>query len=356
MCELATRGESALFQDITLEELRLLKNKKEITVIDVRSPSEYKDATLPDSLNIPFFDDAERAEVGTLYKQTSVHAAKERGLEIVSAKLPSFIKAFGAIEGDKAVFCWRGGMRSRTTATVLSLMDIHAYRLIGGYKTYRKWVLEGLETYDFKPKSYVIHGNTGTGKTNLLHRLKSQGHPVLDLEGMAGHRGSIFGQIGLQANNQKTFDSLLLEELIRIEDAPYVLFEAESKKIGKVVMPPFMAEQKESGTQIWIEMPMQARVQQILEDYRPEEYKDQCISAFRSIKSRIHIPIAAEIERCLQADLFGEAVALLLEFYYDPKYDHSSNQYEGVEKVTFKVNTVDEAEAAVRSYLASQKV
>lgn len=344
-----------MFQDITLEELRRLKNKKQITVIDVRSPSEYKDATLPDSLNIPFFDDQERAEVGTLYKQTSVQAAKERGLEIAAAKLPSFVKEFADIEGDKAVFCWRGGMRSRTTATVLSLMDIHAYRLIGGYKAYRKWVLDELESYDFKAKPYVIHGNTGTGKTKLLHRLKANDYPVLDLEGMAGHRGSIFGEIGLRANNQKTFDSLLLEALIKLEDMPYMLFEAESKKIGKVVMPPFMAEQKEIGTQIWIEMPMEARVQQILEDYKPEAYKEQCVSAFRSIKSRIHIPIAAEIERLLQADLFEEAVALLLEFYYDPKYDHTANQYEDVSKVIFTVNNLDEAEAAVRSFLKDRE-
>lgn len=340
-----------MFQDITLEELRALRSRKEITVIDVRSPSEYKDATVPDSLNIPFFNDQERAEVGTLYKQTSVSAAKEKGLEIISAKLPSFIKEFGAVQGEKAVFCWRGGMRSRTTATVLSLMDIHAYRLIGGYKAYRKWVLEKLENYEFKPKAYVIHGNTGTGKTNLLHRLRKQGHPILDLEGMAGHRGSIFGQIGLEANNQKTFDSLLLEELIAQEQAPYILFEAESKRIGKVVMPPFMARQKEIATQIWIEMPLQSRVQQILEDYKPEQFKEQYIAAFRSIKSRIHIPVAAEIERTLENDLFGEAVALLLEHYYDPKYDHSSNRYEDVEKVTFTVNNLDEAEAAVISFL-----
>ncbi|MGF7047260.1 tRNA 2-selenouridine synthase [Paenibacillus sp. DS2015] len=340
-----------MFQDITLEELRALKNRKQMTVIDVRSPSEFQDSTLPDSLNIPFFDDQERAEVGTLYKQVSVHAAKERGLEIVSAKLPTFIKEFGAIEGDKAVFCWRGGMRSRTTATVLSLMDIHAYRLIGGYKAYRKWVLESLDTYDFKPKSYVIHGYTGTGKTNLLHRLKNLGHPILDLEGLAGHRGSIFGQIGLHANNQKTFDALLLEELIALEPSPYVLFEAESKRIGKIVMPQFLAHQKEIGTQIWIELPMESRVQQILEDYKPEQFKEQYITAFHNIKSRIHIPIAAEIEQNLQADMFGEAVALLLEYYYDPKYEHSSNQYEDIEKIIISVNNLDEAEAAVLSYL-----
>jgi len=344
-----------LFQDITLEELRSLRARKKLTVIDVRSPSEYIDSTLPDSLNIPLFNDQERAEIGTLYKQTSVHAAKERGLEIVSAKLPAFIKEFGAIEGDKVVFCWRGGMRSRTTATVLSLMDIHAYRLVGGFKAYRKWVLDELETFDFKPKSYVIHGNTGTGKTNLLHRLKKRGLPVIDLEGMAGHRGSIFGEIGLYANNQKTFDSLLLEELIAVGDSPYVLFEAESKRIGKVVMPPFMALQKERGTQIWIDMPMESRVKQILEDYKPESFKDQYVSAFLSIKSRIHIPIAAEIERLLKADQFGEAIALLLEYYYDPKYDYTSTQYEDAERICFSVNNLDEAEEAVLSYLTAQE-
>lgn len=344
-----------MFQDITLEELRVLKNKKQVTVIDVRSPSEYTDSTLPNSLNIPLFNDQERAEIGTLYKQISVQAAKERGLEIVSAKLPAFIKEFGAIQGEKAVFCWRGGMRSRTTATVLSLMDIHVYRLLDGYKAYRKWVLDELESYDFKHKSYVIHGNTGTGKTNLLHRLKGVGHPVLDLEGLAGHRGSIFGQIGLHANNQRTFDSLLLEELLTLEHSPYILFEAESKRIGKIVMPQFMAQQKDIGTQLWIEMPLQSRVQQILEDYRPEEFKEQYIVAFHNIKSRIHVPIAAEIERNLQADLFAEAVTLLLEHYYDPKYNYSSNQYGDAEKIIFKVNNVDEAERAVLSFLADRE-
>ncbi|MHA0858253.1 tRNA 2-selenouridine(34) synthase MnmH [Paenibacillus sp. CMAA1364] len=343
-----------MFQDITLEELRQLKHKKQITLIDVRSPSEFEDSTLPDSINIPFFNDEERAEVGTLYKQTSVQAAKERGLEIISAKLPSFIKQFEAIQGDKVVFCWRGGMRSRTTATVLSLMDVHVSRLVGGYKAYRNWVMEELNTFEFKPKSYVVHGNTGTGKTILLHRLRDLGHPILDLEGLAGHRGSIFGEIGLHANNQKCFDSMLLEELIALNDAPYVLFEAESKRIGKAVMPQFLADQKEVGSQIWIEMPMEARVQHILDDYQPEQYKERCITAFMNIKSRMHTPIAAEIEQHLHADRFAEAVALLLEYYYDPKYNFSTNQYEGIEKVTFTVNNVDEAEVAVLTYLSQQ--
>src|SRR5690606_11198772 len=132
--------------------------------------------------------------------------------------------SFAEIPGKKAVFCWRGGMRSKTTATVLSLMDIHAYRIAGGYRAYRQWVVQQLEELTL-PEAIVIHGNTGSGKTALLRRLKEKGYPVLDLEGMAGHRGSIFGQIGLRAHNQKTFDSLLVDELLRYRESPYVLLE-----------------------------------------------------------------------------------------------------------------------------------
>ena len=154
-----------MFQDITVEEWRTLREDKKATTIDVRSPSEFAAATIPGSLNIPLFDDAERAEIGTIYKQVSVEAAKQRGLEIVSAKLPTFIRSFAEVPGPKTVFCWRGGMRSKTTATVLSLMGIRAARLTGGYRAYRQWVVDRLATIDYKPRAYVLHGNTGCGKT-----------------------------------------------------------------------------------------------------------------------------------------------------------------------------------------------
>ncbi|WP_274653227.1 tRNA 2-selenouridine(34) synthase MnmH [Paenibacillus humicola] len=332
-----------MFQDITIEELRELRAKNEITMIDVRSPSEFEDSTVPGSLNIPFFDDRERAEIGTLYKQTSVEAAKERGLEIASAKLPAFVKQFGQIKGRKAVFCWRGGMRSKTTATVLSLMGIHVYRLAGGFRAYRKWVVETLETFELNPPAYVIHGHTGTGKTEVLRRLKEEGYPVLDLEALAGHRGSIFGHVGLKANNQKTFDSLLLEELHALQHAPYILFEAESKRIGKVVMPEFLVRKKEAGTAIRLELPVDERVRQIMADYRPYEHPEAYLEAFRQIKSRIHTPIAAEIESCLEKERFEPAIRMLLEHYYDPRYSHTAEQYEGAAQIELKAATVEEA-------------
>jgi tRNA 2-selenouridine synthase len=343
-----------MFQDITLEEWADLRLRKELVPIDVRSPSEYAESTVPGSLNIPLFNDEERAEIGTIYKQISVQAAKERGLEIVSAKLPAFIKQFAEIKEKKAVFCWRGGMRSKTTATVLSLMGIHAYRLTGGYRAYRQWVVHTLETIEFKPEAFVIHGNTGSGKTALLRRLKDRSYPVLDLEAMAGHRGSIFGQIGMKAHNQKTFDSLLVDELIRFQQSPYVLFEAESKRIGKVVLPELLINKKEHGHHIWIEMPLETRIRTILDDYQPWEHQEECLLAFRQIKSRLHTPIAAEVESCLKDGRFERAVELLLIYYYDPRYSHAAEQYKPEGATTLSVQSIDEALAAVEQVLQSK--
>jgi tRNA 2-selenouridine synthase len=339
-----------LFQDITIEELLELQQKKELVLIDVRSPSEYSDATIPGSLNISIFDDRERAEIGTLYKQVNADAAKDRGLEIVSAKLPAFVKSFERVDAQKVVFCWRGGMRSKTTATVLSLMGIRVYRLIGGVRAYRKWVVDTLENMRFQKKSIVINGYTGSGKTAILHLLQEKGYPVLDLEGMANHRGSIFGEIGLQAHNQKTFDSLLVQELMKLSDSAYVLLEAESKRIGKVVLPEFISDSKEKGIQLFIEMPISERVRHVIEDYRPTEHKEACIQAFNHIKGRIHTPIALEIETFLKADRFEKAVELLLVHYYDPRYEHATLSYSN-DRFIIKAQNIHEAVQAITDYL-----
>jgi len=341
-----------LFQDISIDELLALKASKELVTIDVRSPAEYADATIPGSLNLPLFDDAERAEIGTLYKQVSVQAAKDRGLELVSAKLPAFVKAFEQIRGPKAVFCWRGGMRSKTTATVLALMGIRVYRLAGGFRTYRKWVVETLEQLTLRPPAFVIAGNTGSGKTAILRQLQAEGYPVVDLEGMAGHRGSIFGQVGLRANNQKTFDALLVTRLLQLEHAPYVLLEGESKRIGKVVLPAFLVDKKEAGTQLFIELPLEERVRHIMDDYRPWDHKQELQLAFQRIKGRIHTPIAKDIDISLTDERFEDAVRLLLKHYYDPRYEHALQQYEQ-DKTVIRAQTIDEAVCQIKEQLAA---
>ncbi|MBE1441160.1 tRNA 2-selenouridine(34) synthase MnmH [Paenibacillus sp. OAS669] len=341
-----------MFQDITVEEL--LEQKKDLTLIDVRSPGEYRDFTIPGSMNIPLLDDAERAEIGTIYKQVSFQAAKDRGLEIISAKLPKLIKQFEEIDSRKAVFCWRGGMRSRTTATVLSLMGIRVYRLAGGIRSYRQWVVKSLEHFELKPQMIVINGYTGTGKTTLLHRLAEQGIPVLDIEGLAGHRGSIFGQIGLKPNNQKTFEALLLQDLLRYNYRPFIVMEAESKRIGKAVMPDFLVQAKDKGIQLHLDMPMEARIRHIVEDYDPAAHKEECLTAFERIRRRLHTPIAAEIERALIMNQYAAAVALLLEHYYDPRYEHSGEKHVN-DFIHLPVENPEDAVQKVTSFLQQLK-
>lgn len=333
-----------MFTDITWTDLSEKRLSKPVTLIDVRSPGEYASATIPGSINIPLFDDGERAEVGTLYTQVNAEAAKTRGLEIVSAKLPAFIKQFAAVPGDKVVFCWRGGMRSKTTATLLSLMDIYSQRLSGGYRAYRQWVVERLQALSFEPMPVVLQGPTGTGKTEMLLRLKGEGYPAIDLEGLAGHRGSIFGGIGLEPSNQKKFESLLMQDLIAYAHSPYVILEAESKRIGKVVIPDVLFAKRSQGCQISIELPIEVRVRRILQDYEPWRHGQACLDAFARIRSRIHTPIAAEIEGCLKTGRYAPAVEMLLVYYYDPLYAHSStlDPDSGVRNIVVKADS-DEA-------------
>ena len=332
-----------MFKDLTIEELFALQAKGPHTFIDVRSPREFHEATIPGSINIPVFDDTERAEIGTLYKQVGQEVAKERGLEIFSKKLPDFIGAFKQINTPMTVFCWRGGMRSKTAATVLDLMGIHTTRLTGGVRTFRQWVVHELEQEDFPPTFVVLNGYTGSGKTAILKKLTDKGFPGLDLENMAGHRGSIFGQIGLEPSNQKKFDSLLVHELVRLKHEPYVFIEGESRRIGKVSMPQFLFDKKENGIQISVHLPIKERVNNILADYEPQKCPEHFQLAFQIIKKRLHTPIAKQIEDDLAMGAFASATKLLLEHYYDPRYEHSCNQIAENGHVYITANNVDDA-------------
>lgn len=345
-----------MFSNIKIDELIPLIEKNKMSLIDLRSPSEFEEFRIPGSFNIPLFTDKERAEVGTLYTQQSKEAAMDRGLEILSAKLPAFIGEFKKIEGDKTLFCWRGGMRSKTAATLLDLMNIHVNRLEGGIRSYRKWVVNQLEQYQPPFKALVLNGLTGTGKTRILHALSMEGYPVIDLEGMANHKGSNFGHIGQKPHIQKMFDSLLIHRLMELKNSPYVLLEAESSRIGKVVIPPFLNELKDQSLQIIIEMPMEERVKEILKDYEPAKYQQECIDAFMRIKEKIHTPIAKQIEEALVNGDFASAIRLLLEYYYDSRYKHTGMQYPDSQKITLNVNNLEEAIEAVKKVIAEKYV
>ncbi|HEY4551932.1 MAG TPA: tRNA 2-selenouridine(34) synthase MnmH [Bacillaceae bacterium] len=344
-----------MFKDIALTDLLALQKNENHTIVDVRSPGEFHEATIPGSINIPVFNNEERAEVGTLYKQVGKEAAMERGLAIFSQKLPAFISEFKQIETPVTVFCWRGGMRSKTAATVLDLMGIHANRLAGGVRSYRRWVVQTLEEADFPPRLFVLNGYTGTGKTAILRQLEDGGYPVIDLEKMAGHRGSIFGQIGLTPSNQKKFDSLLVEAMSIFQNEPFVFIEGESKRIGKVYIPDFLYKKKEQGLQLFIHLPIEERIKNILEDYQPWQYPERFKEAFQFIRKRMHTPIAKEVESNIENGHFESATELLLKYYYDPRYEHSIQNQPENGKIVIEAASKEEAFQRILDMIAERK-
>lgn len=307
--------------------------------IDVRSPGEYTEATIPGAINIPLFTDQERAKIGQTYKLNGPEKARELGLIYISPKLPLLIQHFKELIVDKTpiVFCWRGGERSKNICCVLEMMNIFVYRLAGGYKAYRNFILNRLADYDLLTPAIVLHGYTGSGKTMILHQLAQLGHPILDLEELAGHRGSAFGSIGLEdVQNQKQFDALLYNALEGLRQQSHFFMEAESKRIGRVHMPGFLIKKKAQGIPILVKVSREVRVQRILAEYGEKDYTDKylqiCLQALATLEKKLISRIGqsgfAHLKTALIKGDLSTVIALLLREYYDPLYEHSQDQYE----------------------------
>lgn len=337
-----------MFTDVTPETLHQQKAQGQI-IVDVRSPKEFAEATIPGAINLPLFSDEERALVGTTYKQQGQQAAKDLGLQLFSKKLPDYVRQFQELDAPVTVFCWRGGMRSQTVATVTDLMNVKASRLTGGIRAYRNWMKEQLQTLPLPP-FYVLNGHTGNGKTQLLRQLKEEGYPVIDLEGMAGHRGSIFGHIGLEPNNQRLFNLKLGEALLEYQQAPYILIEGESARIGKVIIPERIYQHKAGSLQLVLDLPVEERVQIILADYSPEDSPEAFTAAFEKIRRRIHTPVAKAVCSALEEGDYPSVVKDLLTTYYDPHYDRSTD-YPKDQTVYLEARTIEEAKDQLISWL-----
>ncbi|PYZ93042.1 tRNA 2-selenouridine(34) synthase MnmH [Salipaludibacillus keqinensis] len=320
-------------------------------VIDVRSPSEYQEFHLPDSLNVPLFTDEERKQVGTIYKQESSEKAKKIGIDIYSKKLPEFYhKWMQLAEANPTktavVTCARGGMRSGSFVSMMLAMKLPVRQLEGGMRSVRKHVQAKLDHFaSLNWKTIVLGGNTGTGKTKWLLELKERDYPVLDLEGLACHRGSVFGHIGLKQTSQKQFEFHLVEELEQLVDKRMMIIEAESKRIGRIIIPPFILENKQQGTFIEIQDRMERRVNHIMEDYQPFQYSEEIAEGVGKIKKRLPTKIVGSAEEALANQQYEELFELLLTHYYDPKYNHKNNEYVPSDKENIlKLNKYEESQ------------
>lgn len=318
--------------------------------VDMRSPLEYAEGSIPGAVNVPIFDNAERAEIGTIYRQQDVETAKTRGLEIASAKLPNMIQRIKSIAGRQKVivYCWRGGMRSRSIATILHLMGIRVYQLSGGYKAYRQYVLRRLQEYKIAPCFVVFHGLTGVGKTDLLEELSKAGWPVLDLEGLANHRGSAFGHIGKgKMVTAKSFDALLLSALDKLQQERFVLVEAESKRIGNVYVPDCVMDAMRQGRHVLLSASLQMRIQRLLDEYMNKQLEhcndNELSRCLDMLQNRLGKKKSAKLRELLQERNYHAFVEMLLTDYYDPHYDYSEKD---ANKFDLHVSTENIREAA----------
>jgi tRNA 2-selenouridine synthase len=309
-----------MVQRISYQEY--LQKHTSLLIIDVRSPGEYDHAHIPSAMNLPLFTNEERAIVGTAYKQESKEEAIKIGLDYFGPKMRSMVETVESLlssRGEKqlVVHCWRGGMRSGGVAWLLDLYGYEVFTLIGGYKAYRGHVLDRF-TKEFQIKK--ITGYTGSGKTTKLLELQKSGEQILDFEGLAKHKGSAFGHIGLEAQpSQEMFENLIASELDGLDKNCQIWVEDECMRLGHVNIPkPFFLQMK-VAPEMKLDISFEQRLDNIMQDYGSLDLQE-VIDAVIRIKKRLGGLEMQNILNLLDQNEIRSAYAILLK-YYDKAYD-----------------------------------
>jgi tRNA 2-selenouridine synthase len=309
---------------ITLTSLSDLAAQDFDDIIDVRAPAEFAEDHLPGAISLPVLDNEERARVGTIYKQVSPFTARKLGAALVAKN------AARHLEGPLAdrpggwrplVYCWRGGQRSGSFATILAQIGWRVETLAGGYKSWRGLVVRAVYDTPVPAPVVVLDGNTGSAKTEVLNLLPGFGVQVIDLEGLAGHRGSLFGNLGPQPS-QKAFEGALALALEGLDPSRPVVVEAESSKIGDCCLPPEIWKAMVAAPRVVIAAPRAARAEYLARAYADLTLDPSRLAATVDLLKPLHPREVIEFWHTLAAA--GEFAALadsLMERHYDPRYD-----------------------------------
>ncbi len=293
-----------------------------VLLIDVRSPKEFAQGHILGAVNLPLFNDAERAIVGTIYKKQGKDFAILKGLEIVGPKMSGYVKKVTKWCPDKKliVHCWRGGKRSGSFAWLMEFVGFEVFVIEGGYKKYRQLVLSNLLQSDLS--MIVIGGRTGSGKTELLKAIGERGEQIIDLEALANHKGSAFGWIGEAPQpSVELFENLLFEKIRSLDAHQRVWVENESRSVGTVFLPEGFWQNLKRSPLVNIEIPTEIRIQKLIAAYA-HCGKEVLIESFKKIEKKLgYNHCKAAIDAVNQGDL--AAAASIALHYYDKTYGHS---------------------------------
>jgi tRNA 2-selenouridine synthase len=297
-------------------------------IIDVRSPAEFALDHIPGAINLPVLNNEERIEIGTLYKQVSPFAAKKLGASYVSQNIARHLE--NALmdfprEWRPLIYCWRGGERSGAFTHILNRIGWKAMQLEGGYQGFRRIVIDGLNQAAKEFSFQVIAGMTGSGKTRILQEIGALGQQILDLEGLAIHRGSVLGnEPNIEQPSQKGFETNLWDALNSLDPSKIVFVESESKKVGGLHVPDALMERIRNGRCLELRSSTNTRVSWLLREYQhflsnPESFK-QKLSLLTSRYGKVQIE---KWHEAIDQGDFGNLVEELLVMHYDPSYQSS---------------------------------
>ena len=294
-------------------------------IIDVRTPAEFAEDHIPGAINCPVLSDEERITVGALYKQVSPFEARKVGAALVAKNIAHHLETrFRDYPKSwrPLIYCWRGGQRSGAMSIILAQVGWAAHKLEGGYKSYRRDVLEKLDNLPNSFNYRVICGATGSGKSRLLAALAASGAQILDLETLARHRGSVLGGLPQHAQpSQKWFDTTLVQTLQGFDPAQTVYVEAESNKIGRITLPAALVSAIHTGECVLLDTAFDVRVALLLEDYRHFFDKPEMLITQLQVLHPFHGSKRLEHwNKLIRAGEFSTLVEELLEHHYDPSY------------------------------------
>jgi tRNA 2-selenouridine synthase len=300
--------------------------RKEIPILDARSESEFVQSHIPQAVNLPILNNRERVLVGTLYKEQGAEAATLKGFELVGPRFHQIQKEAIRLFPDRKIliYCWRGGMRSQILSWLLQMVGFEVFRLKGGYKAYRTFTFEEVR----KDRMFIVlGGKTGTGKTVLLQNLKERGEQILDLEGVANHKGSSFGAIGqLPQPSVEQFENLLSENLMLLDPKKPVWIENESRKIGRLIIPDKLFDQMSQNPLLAIKKSEKERIQQIAQEYAYLPESD-LIAAVKRLSKRLGgLRTTQAIEAIISQD--HESWISNLLGYYDKTYEFDLTKHQ----------------------------